>query len=76
MLKKCLMAGGLVWLPIIATIWVIQFVVNLLNKLVDVLPPDYRPRNIFWYPYSWPRYHYCDYYRIRHRFVSDQFFRR
>ncbi len=43
MLKKFLIAGCLVWLPIIATIWIIRVLVGLFNRLVDVLPAAYRP---------------------------------
>jgi len=43
MLKKFLIAGCLVWLPIIATIWIIKFLVNLFDQLIDILPVAYRP---------------------------------
>lgn len=43
MIKKILIAGCLVWLPLIATIWVIQFVVGLLDDLFNVLPVAYQP---------------------------------
>lgn len=43
MFKKFLIAGCLVWLPIIATVWVIKFVVELLDELLGVLPAAYQP---------------------------------
>lgn len=47
MLKKIIIAGCLVWLPIIATIWVIKFVVELLDQLVGLLPLAYQPSQLF-----------------------------
>lgn len=38
MIKKLLIAGCLVWLPIIATVWVITFIVELLDELLLLLP--------------------------------------
>ena len=43
MLKKFLIAGCLVWLPIIATVWIISVLVSLFDRLVDILPAAYRP---------------------------------
>lgn len=43
MLKKFLIAGCLVWLPIIATLWIINVLVNLFDRLINILPPAYRP---------------------------------
>lgn len=46
MLKKFLIAGCLVWLPIIATVWVINFLVSIFNGLASVLPHAYQPNTI------------------------------
>jgi len=46
MLKKFLIAGCLIWLPIIATIWVINFLVSIFNGLASVLPHAYQPNTI------------------------------
>ncbi len=46
MLKKLLIAGCLVWLPIIATIWVIKFIIELLDQLVGILPNAYQPEHL------------------------------
>jgi uncharacterized membrane protein len=43
MIKKFLIAGSLVWLPIIATIWIINMLVNLFDDIINVLPHAYRP---------------------------------
>jgi len=42
-LRRLLVAGILVWLPIIATIWVISFVVNLMDRTLLLLPTRYQP---------------------------------
>jgi uncharacterized membrane protein len=47
MLKKLFISGLLIWLPLIATIWVIQFVVGLLDKLLKILPSQFQPDQLF-----------------------------
>ena len=42
-LRKYLIAGLLVWLPLIITVAVIRFVVDLLDGTILLLPPEYRP---------------------------------
>ena len=44
-LRRYLVAGVLVWLPIIATLWVVTFLFHLADKslLLFPLPPGYRP---------------------------------
>ena len=42
-LRKYIIAGLLVWLPLLITVAVIKFVVDLLDGTVLLLPPDYRP---------------------------------
>lgn len=49
MFKKFLIAGCLVWLPIIATIWIINFLVGIFNSLASVLPHAYQPNTILGY---------------------------
>lgn len=46
MLKKFFIAGTLVWVPIIATIWIIQLLVNLFDQLLALLPKQYQPHSI------------------------------
>ena len=43
MLKKFLIAGSLVWLPIIATIWITKILVNVFDDIMNVLPTAYHP---------------------------------
>ena len=42
-LKRYLIAGILVWLPLGVTLLVVQFFVDLMDKILLLLPPDYRP---------------------------------
>jgi uncharacterized membrane protein len=42
-LRRYLVAGVLVWLPILATIWVVSFMLNLMDRTLLLLPPAYRP---------------------------------
>lgn len=45
-LRKYLIAGLLVWLPLAATVVVIKLVVDMLDKTLLLLPPDYRPESV------------------------------
>jgi uncharacterized membrane protein len=42
-LRRYLVAGVLVWLPILATIWVVSFMLHLMDRTLLLLPPAYRP---------------------------------
>jgi len=42
-LRKYLIAGLLVWLPIAATVAIVTLVVDVLDRTVLLLPPEYRP---------------------------------
>jgi uncharacterized membrane protein len=46
-LRKYLIAGLLVWLPLIATVVVIRFLINLLDKTILLIPPEWRPETVF-----------------------------
>jgi len=43
-LRRYLVAGVLVWLPILATLWVITFIVGLTDSILLLLPEAYRPQ--------------------------------
>jgi uncharacterized membrane protein len=43
LLRRWLIAGILIWLPLGATLLVIRFVVNLLDTSLLLIPPAYRP---------------------------------
>ena len=42
-LRRYLVAGVLVWLPILATIWVVSFMLSIMDRTLLLLPPTYRP---------------------------------
>src|SRR6185503_2634657 len=48
-LRRYLVAGVLVWLPILATIWVVTFIVHLMDRTLVLLPPAYRPQALVGY---------------------------
>ena len=42
-LRRYLVAGMLVWLPILATVWVVRFIVQLMDQTLLWLPETWRP---------------------------------
>jgi uncharacterized membrane protein len=49
-LRRYLVAGVLVWLPILATLWVITFIVGLMDSILLWLPVQYRPEQVVGFP--------------------------
>lgn len=45
-LRKYLIAGLLVWLPLAATFFIIKLFLDVLDKLIVWLPHDWRPENV------------------------------
>ena len=45
-LRRLLVAGILIWLPIIATIWVVGFFVTLMDRTLVLLPNRYQPQTL------------------------------
>lgn len=45
-LRKLIIAGLLVWLPLAATIIIVKLVIDLLDKTILLLPPEFRPENV------------------------------
>ena len=43
-LRRYLVAGVLVWLPILATIWVVSFLLRIMDGTLLLLPQSYRPQ--------------------------------
>lgn len=43
MIRRWLIAGLLVWLPLVVTFWVLRLLVNLLDRSLLLLPPAWRP---------------------------------
>jgi uncharacterized membrane protein len=46
-LRRYLVAGVLVWLPILAVVWVIRFLVQLMDQTLLLVPVSYRPEALF-----------------------------
>jgi uncharacterized membrane protein len=49
-LRRYLVAGVLVWLPILACLWVITFIVSLMDRTLLLLPEEYRPETLVGFP--------------------------
>ncbi len=49
-LRRYLVAGVLVWLPVLATVWVIAFIIDLTDRVVLFLPEPYRPQAVVGFP--------------------------
>jgi uncharacterized membrane protein len=49
-LRRYLVAGVLVWLPILASLWVITFIVGLTDRILLLLPAAYRPEVLVGFP--------------------------
>jgi uncharacterized membrane protein len=43
-LKKYLITGLLIWVPLVITVWVLSFLVGTLDQTLLLLPDDWRPR--------------------------------
>jgi uncharacterized membrane protein len=46
-LRRYLVAGILIWLPVLAVVWVIRFLVQLTDQTLGLLPEAYRPQALF-----------------------------
>jgi uncharacterized membrane protein len=42
-LRRYLVAGILIWLPILVTVWVVSFIVRIMDQTLLLLPPAYQP---------------------------------
>jgi uncharacterized membrane protein len=47
MLKKYLITGLLIWLPIAVTLWIIDFVITTMDRTLVLLPASWRPEVAF-----------------------------
>jgi uncharacterized membrane protein len=43
-LRRYMVAGVLVWLPILVTIWVVSFMLHIMDRTLLWLPPSWRPQ--------------------------------
>ena len=46
MLKKTLIAGLLIWLPLAITLWVLDFIVTTMDRILLLLPSSWHPDNL------------------------------
>lgn len=50
MIRRWLIAGLLVWLPLVATLLVLQLVVGFLDRSLLLIPPAWRPEAVLGFP--------------------------
>lgn len=43
-MKKYLITGLLIWIPLAITIWVLQLIVNTMDQTLLLIPPDWQPK--------------------------------
>ncbi|HWJ06787.1 MAG TPA: DUF502 domain-containing protein [Steroidobacteraceae bacterium] len=46
-LRNYLIAGLLIWIPVMVTVWVVRFVSGVLDQSIVLLPPSWRPEALF-----------------------------
>ena len=46
-IRRYLLAGLVVWLPILATFGILRFIVDLLDQTISLLPLAYQPKQLF-----------------------------
>ena len=44
-MKKYLITGLLIWIPLVITLWVLKFIVDALDQTLNLLPPELRTEN-------------------------------
>lgn len=42
-LRRYLVTGVIIWVPLVVTVLVVRFLINLMDRSLVLLPPDYRP---------------------------------
>ena len=45
--RNYLIAGLLIWIPVMVTVWVVRFVSGVLDQSIVLLPPPWRPEAVF-----------------------------
>src|SRR5205807_1724841 len=50
MLKKYLITGLLIWIPLAFTIWVLDLIVSSMDRTLLLLPPPWRPESWLGFP--------------------------
>ena len=44
-MKKYLITGLLIWIPLVVTIWVLKLIVDALDQVILLVPTDWRPES-------------------------------
>jgi len=44
-MKKYIITGLLIWIPLVITLWVLKFIVDALDQTLLLLPPEFRTEN-------------------------------
>ena len=47
LLRDYLVAGLLIWIPVMVTIWVLEFLTRILDQSLVLLPKAWRPEELF-----------------------------
>lgn len=50
LIRRYLLAGLVVWLPILATFVILRFIIDLLDQTISLLPLAYQPQQLFGFP--------------------------
>jgi uncharacterized membrane protein len=48
-MKKYLITGLLIWIPLVITLWVLHLIVTSMDQVLTLLPPDLQPVRLFGY---------------------------
>jgi uncharacterized membrane protein len=48
-MKKILITGLLIWIPLAITIWVLELIVSTMDQSLLLLPPQYQPQSLLGY---------------------------
>ncbi len=46
-MKKYLVTGLLIWIPLVITLWVLHLIVTSMDQVLTLLPPDLQPLRLF-----------------------------
>ena len=48
-MKRYFITGLLIWVPLVVTLWVLDFLFSTMDQSLRLLPPDWRPEALFGY---------------------------
>jgi len=48
-MKKYFITGLLIWVPLVITLWVLNFLISTMDQSLRLLPPEWRPEALFGY---------------------------